>query len=49
MNRVEQLKIIYKLEDHVEGGSFSEVYTAPFDKDRKENPGHKSPMSFSLA
>lgn len=32
-NRVEELKNYYKLIKHVEGGSFSEVYTAPFEKD----------------
>ena len=30
MTRAEVLKEIYGLEKHIEGGSFSEVYTAPF-------------------
>ena len=30
MSRADELKEIYHLEPHIEGGSFSEVYTAPF-------------------
>lgn len=29
--RAEVLKEVYQLEKHIEGGSFSEVYTAPFE------------------
>ncbi|MCR5748094.1 MAG: cupin domain-containing protein [Lachnospiraceae bacterium] len=39
MTRVEQLSQVYKLEKHVEGGSFSEVYTAPFEKDGRALAG----------
>ena len=31
MRRADELKKIYQLERHIEGGSFSEVYTAPFE------------------
>ena len=33
MKRAEQLKQIYNLQPHEEGGYFTEVYTAPFEKD----------------
>lgn len=39
MNRVEELKEYYILIKHVEGGSFSEVYTAPFKKDDRALAG----------
>lgn len=38
-NRVEELKEYYMLIKHVEGGSFSEVYTAPFEKDGRPLAG----------
>ena len=38
-NRIEELKKHYKLIKHVEGGSFSEVYTAPFEKDGRALAG----------
>ena len=38
-NRADHLKEIYGLEEHVEGGSFAEVYTAPFEKDGRPLAG----------
>ena len=37
--RTEQLKEIYRLEAHPEGGWFAEVYTAPFEKDERALAG----------
>ena len=37
--RADALKEIYGLETHVEGGSFAEVYTAPFEKDGRPLSG----------
>jgi predicted cupin superfamily sugar epimerase len=37
--RTEQLKTAYRLEAHPEGGWFSEVYTAPFEKDGRALAG----------
>ena len=39
MKRAEQLKQIYKLQPHEEGGHFAESYTAPFDKDGRALSG----------
>ena len=39
MKRAEQLKQIYNLQPHEEGGHFAEVYTAPFDKDGRALSG----------
>jgi len=39
MRRAEILKEAYHLEAHVEGGSFAEVYTAPFEKDGRALAG----------
>ena len=39
MRRVDVLKETYHLEAHVEGGSFAEVYTAPFEKDGRALAG----------
>ena len=39
MTEVEKLKNVYKLEEHVEGGFFSEVYSAPFEKDGRALAG----------
>ena len=39
MRRAEMLKEAYHLEAHVEGGSFAEVYTAPFEKDGRALAG----------
>ena len=38
-DRTEILRETYHLEKHVEGGWFSEVYTAPFDKDGRSLAG----------
>ena len=38
-NRVENLKKIYSLNRHVEGGYFSEVYTAPFNQNDRATAG----------
>ena len=38
-NRVETLKKIYSLTAHVEGGYFSEVYTAPFNQNDRATAG----------
>ena len=37
--RADELKEIFHLEKHVEGGFFSEVYTAPFEKDGRPISG----------
>ena len=37
--RTEQLKEIYRLEAHPEGGWFAEVYTAPFEKEGRALAG----------
>ena len=37
--RIDQLKELYKLETHPEGGWFVEVYTAPFEKDGRALAG----------
>lgn len=37
--RAEELKKVYGLQAHVEGGSFAEVYTAPFEKDGRTLAG----------
>ena len=37
--RTKQLKTAYRLEAHPEGGWFSEVYTAPFEKDGRALAG----------
>lgn len=39
MTRAEKLKKMYMLKEHIEGGSFSEVYTAPFEKDKRALAG----------
>ena len=39
MTRTDVLKETYRLEKHVEGGSFSEVYTAPFRADGRSFMG----------
>ena len=39
INRVEELKTIYKLQAHEEGGYFSEVYTAPFEQSGRASAG----------
>lgn len=39
MKRTDILKKAYHLEKHVEGGSFAEVYTAPFEKDGRALAG----------
>ena len=39
MKRAEQLKQIYNLQPHEEGGYFTEVYTAPFEKDGRALSG----------
>ena len=39
MSDSEKLKEIYRLTPHEEGGSFSEVYTAPFEKDGRPMAG----------
>ena len=38
-DRVEELKNFYSLKPHVEGGSFAEVYTAPFQSDGRATAG----------
>lgn len=37
--RIEDLKKFYKLEPHVEGGFFSEIYTAPFSQNSRATAG----------
>ena len=37
--RTDELKELYQLEQHPEGGWFAEVYTAPFDKDGRPLAG----------
>lgn len=37
--RIDELKKIYRLEKHVEGGWFSEVYTAPFSSNNRALAG----------
>lgn len=37
--RVTELKNFYKLETHVEGGSFAEVYTSPFAQNNRATAG----------
>lgn len=37
--RVEDLKKFYKLEPHVEGGFFSEIYTSPFSQSNRATAG----------
>lgn len=37
--RVEDLKNFYSLEEHVEGGYFSEVYTSQFSQNNRETAG----------
>lgn len=37
--RAETLKALYGMERHVEGGSFSEMYTAPFTHERRPLAG----------
>lgn len=39
MNRQDRLRAVYGLQKHVEGGDFSEVYTAPFEKDGRPMAG----------
>lgn len=39
MKRTEYLKEVYGLVSHVEGGSFAEVYTAPFEQDGRPLAG----------
>ena len=39
VNRTDILKETYNLMPHVEGGSFAEVYTAPFEKDGRPLAG----------
>ena len=39
MRRADELKKIYELEPHIEGGFFSEVYTAPFEKEGRALAG----------
>ncbi len=39
LNRIENLKKIYSLNRHVEGGYFSEVYTAPFNQNDRATAG----------
>ena len=39
-SRPEELKEIYKLEKHSEGGWFSEIYTAPFEKGHRALAGN---------
>lgn len=37
--RTDELKKAYQLKKHIEGGSFAEVYTAPFEKDGRPLAG----------